>query len=144
MKVTIDIPWAQQVGECIEWTGAKNGSGYGYVSLGDQAYGVHRIIMALTVGSAPGGKRRYISEVDHLCRNPLCFNPAHLEIVTRRAHVRRRINTKLDPTKVREIRRLRSELRQTYAHIAKQFGVSSMTVRNVCLKTEHGGWTDVE
>jgi len=45
----------------------------------------HRAVCELVCGPAPVG-----SEVDHLCRNRACCNPAHLEVVTLRENRARR------------------------------------------------------
>lgn len=71
---------------CIEWTGGLNGSGYGQFYRGGRTsleqtgktY-AHRWSYEHHVGPIPKGM-----ELDHLCRNPKCVNPAHLEPVTRR------------------------------------------------------------
>lgn len=52
---------------CWIWTGGTNSSGYG----------PHRKIYLRFVGTIPDGL-----ELDHLCQNRRCVNPAHLEPVT--------------------------------------------------------------
>jgi hypothetical protein len=70
---------------CWEWTGMVNFGGYGYVQLADGTRRVaHRIVYELVVGLVPSGR-----QLDHLCRNRCCVNPAHLEPVTARENVRR-------------------------------------------------------
>lgn len=44
----------------------------------------HRAVYEALVGPIPPEL-----ELDHLCRNPACVNPAHLEPVTRKENVRR-------------------------------------------------------
>lgn len=68
---------------CWLYTGAKNNRGYGVVSTGSLPLGtnsvslVHRIVFE----DAHGGLVDAL-ELDHLCRNPPCCNPIHLEEVT--------------------------------------------------------------
>lgn len=45
---------------------------------------VHRVVYEALVGPIPDGM-----VIDHLCRQPSCVNPAHLEPVTRRENVLR-------------------------------------------------------
>lgn len=63
---------------CWEWTLSLNNHGYGIVSVGDgkQRY-AHRVAYVAANGPIPKGL-----ELDHLCRNPKCVNPDHLEAVT--------------------------------------------------------------
>lgn len=69
---------------CWEWTGAKNKK-YGKVKVGYQTKQAHRAVWEHFHGSVPSGL-----ELDHLCFNQICVNPAHLESVTRRENMRRR------------------------------------------------------
>ena len=70
---------------CWEWTGRLSEDGYGKVPVASGRYGsVHRLSYQLKWGSVPDGL-----EIDHVCRNRRCFNPDHLEAVTRRENVRR-------------------------------------------------------
>lgn len=71
-----------RTGGCWNWTAAKTKTGYGTMTLrfGDRDYKrvyVHRIAFVLGGGNLQQGMT-----IDHLCRNRLCVNPAHLEQVT--------------------------------------------------------------
>ena len=70
--------------------------------------------------------------MDHLCREPLCVNPDHLEPVTQRENLRRAERTKLSPEKAGEMRGVataRPEL--TQAQVGSLFGVAPSTVGEV-------------
>lgn len=67
-------------GDCWEWMGARNGTGYGNI----ESRGAHRVIYEALVGPIPKGL-----DLDHLCRNPPCVNPDHLEPVTRSTNLLR-------------------------------------------------------
>src|SRR5215467_12835292 len=65
---------------CWSWRGHKNSAGYGMFQVaGVGKVLVHRLAWELIHGPIPEGK-----ELDHLCRNRACPNPAHLELVTAR------------------------------------------------------------
>lgn len=63
---------------CWAWKGAHDRRGYGvaWVSPGQRRM-AHRVAYELTSGPVPAGL-----ELDHLCRNPGCVRPDHLEPVT--------------------------------------------------------------
>lgn len=75
--------------ECWLWGGAKTN---GYGSIGYQTEGggktkhisSHRAAYQLLIGPIPDNL-----DLDHLCRNPGCCNPKHLEPVTHRENVLR-------------------------------------------------------
>jgi len=73
--------------DCWTWHGGINGSGYGQFSLNAHFAGAHRLAYELTNGAIPHGM-----QIDHLCRNKLCVNPSHLEVVTSRINVLRSAN----------------------------------------------------
>lgn len=74
---------------CIIWRGEQSHDGYGtlMVSEGGEKTRVkaHRAAYYVTVGNLPDGLH-----LDHLCRNKLCINAAHLEPVTQIENARRR------------------------------------------------------
>jgi len=70
--------------ECWLWTMGKNSKGYGYVRLDGKTRQVHRVVYEALVGPIPKGMT-----LDHLCRNPACVNPAHLEPVSMRENLLR-------------------------------------------------------
>lgn len=79
------------IGPCAEWQGARtNGYGRFTIRFGrgrgghQQTFQAHRMAYELLVGPIPGGL-----VIDHLCRNPACVNPDHMEPVTIAENVRR-------------------------------------------------------
>lgn len=74
---------------CWLWTGAENGAGYGQMYTGwdgerrSRGY-AHRLAYEAFRGPIPEGM-----ELDHLCQNPGCVNPAHLQPVTQAENMRR-------------------------------------------------------
>lgn len=72
---------------CWEWTGHRTNLGYGKVAVTrDQLVFVHRAVYEILVEPIPDGL-----VIDHLCRNPSCCNPSHLEPVTYLENTRRGI-----------------------------------------------------
>lgn len=59
-------------------------NGYGRAWWDGRVVNVHRAAYEVLVGPIPEGH-----DLDHLCRNRACYNPAHLEPVTRPENVRR-------------------------------------------------------
>lgn len=75
-------------GGCWLWTAAKGKGGYGNFGVTPRktAY-AHRFAYELMVGAIPEGL-----QLDHLCRNKACVNPAHLEPVTCKENLERGVN----------------------------------------------------
>lgn len=71
-------------GGCWQWTAYTTPDGYGMFGNGVKVVGAHRWAYENAHGPVPVGL-----ELDHLCRNRSCVNPAHLEPVTRRENVLR-------------------------------------------------------
>jgi hypothetical protein len=69
---------------CWEWTGAHTKTGHGHINIAGRYRGVHVVMYEIKVGPVPDGM-----ELDHLCRNPPCCNPDHLEPVTHLVNVDR-------------------------------------------------------
>ncbi len=75
--------------ECWPWLAATSPNGYGVFSTSFRGWthstSAHRVSWVIANESrVPGG-----AELDHLCRNPLCVNPGHLEAVTHSTNIRR-------------------------------------------------------
>ncbi len=72
---------------CWLWTRAKTGAGYGAFSIGGRQHKAYRVIYTLLRGSIEPGLH-----MDHLCRNPACVNPDHLEPVTPKVNMLRGVS----------------------------------------------------
>jgi len=69
---------------CWYWMASRDRGGYGYAAWGGRMRQAHRVTFELLVGLIPEGL-----QIDHLCRNPPCVNPDHLEPVTPRENTMR-------------------------------------------------------
>lgn len=74
---------------CHLWTGPTSGNGrgggYGRMSLNGHTVATHLVVFTHYYGYIPGNR-----QVDHICNNRLCCNPAHLELVSHKENQKRR------------------------------------------------------
>jgi HNH endonuclease len=91
-KTAIEKPTLEQLlrrtvadGDCLLWTGAKDGKGYG--NVGRMASGSHKnwIVHRLVYELVHGPIHRRL-DVHHICERKDCVNPDHLEALTRIEH----------------------------------------------------------
>ena len=79
---------------CWQWIGAKNRKGYGFFFWkGKQRY-AHRVVWDMRHGEFPPDNLT----IDHLCGNPGCVNPEHLELVTIQENIRRAVHANRQKT----------------------------------------------
>jgi hypothetical protein len=138
--VNKDGPEHPEWGKCWTWVKADRGHGYGVLSVNDKEVAAHRFAYTLLVGPIPEGLW-----VLHHCDNPTCVNPAHLFLGTNQVNAQDRVSkrrsaigsrhgrSKLDPEKVRSIRRrlLLGGRENTIAVIARDFGVAPNAINNI-------------
>lgn len=72
---------------CWNWTGGRQPNGYAQFNFGGTGVLVHRYAYKELIGPLVDGLT-----IDHLCRNRICVNPAHLEQVTYRENIFRGSN----------------------------------------------------
>lgn len=63
--------------ECWPWKKTPHAHGYGTFCDGGRNLPAHRVSYELSKGPIPKGR-----VIDHKCRNPICVNPDHLQVVT--------------------------------------------------------------
>lgn len=133
---------------CWLWQGSKVAGGYGNLTYQQKQYRCHRL--ALHLHSPAPSLECYAC---HTCDVPSCCNPKHLywgspatNVVDRDGRGRRNgprgvshHKAKLDPDKVREIRRLAGSVKQR--DLAKMFGVRQGVIWNVIHRKF---WKEVE
>lgn len=75
---------------CWIWPGSKLPKGYGTIGIKGRTRYTHRVIFESAHGQIPTG-----TQIDHLCRQPSCCNPEHLEAVTPAENTRRGLSSTL-------------------------------------------------
>ena len=105
-------------GGCWEWNGVKNGAGYGMVWLNGKHHRVHRLMLSKKLNRPLEG-----TEITrHMCNNPACCNPEHLEVGTIQDNINDKVSagrqakgekngqSKLTDKQVEEIRDLNGKM----------------------------------
>jgi hypothetical protein len=115
---------------CWMWQLWTTHEGYGKLSITRDrkvtSKLAHRWMYERFKGPIPVGM-----QLDHLCCQPSCVNPDHLEVVTNAENSRRGSTTKLDWDKVREIRRCIAEEGATHKALAEHHGVCVATISHI-------------
>lgn len=68
---------AKQQTPCWTWIGGRTAAGYGRFIVKSHSTFAHRVVYEVVRGAIPEGMT-----LDHLCKNTLCVNPDHMEVVT--------------------------------------------------------------
>jgi hypothetical protein len=68
--------YVDKTATCWLWNGPRWSTGYGMFIYHQEHLSAHRFVYTLCRGPIPKGL-----VIDHLCRNPRCVNPSHLEAV---------------------------------------------------------------
>jgi hypothetical protein len=97
---------------------------YGVVKRDGKRIRAHRFYYQKFRGPIPDGMF-----IDHLCRNKLCVNPDHLEVVTPAQNVQRGPLAKLTMDDAREIRRIADQF--TRVELAKRYGVAAPIISDI-------------
>lgn len=118
---------------CWIWQLSRNAKGYGTVWHEGRCWLAHRLSFTLANGPIPSGL-----SLDHLCRNPPCVNPSHLEVVTHAENVRRGIRSKLTWHDVHDIRQTYAQGGITHKELATLHGVHFSTIGRI---TRRVVWT---
>jgi len=95
---------------------------------------LYRLLWIEKNGPVPDGY-----ELDHLCKEPLCYNPDHLEPVRHSVNMQRGRGAKIDQATAEKIRAETGTLRE----IASRYGLHHTTV--LAIRKSHAGrlqaWT---
>lgn len=118
--------------ECILWPYAVAPGGYGTLHINGVSRRVPGLVCAQRHGPAPSP----VHQVAHSCHTPSCFNYRHLRWTLPVENVadKQRAGTwgvKLTPALVAEIRQRVAAGTGTWRGLAKEYGVSNVTIGNI-------------
>lgn len=82
----------EKTSTCWYLAGRARSNGYTVIQINGVKMSGHRFAYAAFVADIPDR-----GEIDHLCRDRACVNPAHLELVTRSENLRRRDTSNTEP-----------------------------------------------
>ena len=91
--VDIERFWekVEQTDSCWNWKAAKGKGGYGRFRYEGRLGMAHKFAYELIHGTVPDGM-----EVDHVCHNTGCVNPAHLRLTTHKQNTENRQGADVD------------------------------------------------
>jgi hypothetical protein len=110
---------------CWVWLLNKTAGGYGLVQIGGKMQSAPRAYFRERYGEIPEG-----ADLDHLCVNPPCVRPDHLQAVTKAENNRRSRVAKLTYADVDEIRSLLAA-GMTHGAIGARYGVHRITISDI-------------
>lgn len=130
---------------CLEWQGAVDKDGYGFLEIAKKGYRAHRISYELHIGPIPNG-----FNVCHKCDNRRCINANHLFIGTQKDNMQdcskkgrlRDQKGALSTSAIlspEDILKIRADTR-THREIAKVYNISCASVS---LIKNYKQWTNV-
>lgn len=113
---------------CWVWLGSKHPKGYGQVWNRDKKVTTraHTLFYEKENGPVPAGY-----QLDHLCRNPPCVRPDHLEPVTGTENVRRGRVAKTTHRGAEDIRRLYATGEHTQSELGKMAGLQQAQISEI-------------
>lgn len=101
----------------------RKGNGrYALIRLDGVERYMHRAMYEQEIGPIPAGM-----QIDHLCRQTRCINPAHLEVVCPSENTRRGRSTKLTLEQARRAKHGRENARS----LASEFGVTEFLIYQI-------------
>lgn len=112
--------------ECWRWMRCLGRDGYGRAHLDRRQYLAHRLAYTFAVGDIPVGL-----ELDHLCRNKWCVNPAHLEPVTHAENVRRGTS----PATTRDRHAARTHCKRGHGFAENSYLYKGVRICRTCQRT---------
>ena len=81
----------QRSGDCLVWTGSRDGTGYGQLRINDKLVKAHRYVWAREHGPIPEGLY-----IDHTCWNKACISIDHLRLATHGENVQNQSRARKD------------------------------------------------
>ena len=113
---------------CWDWIGGKDSQGYGQT-----VYAYKKTKRAHVVSWELHNKQTVPKGfvVDHLCNNPGCCNPDHLEVKTQRENMYRASHVKLSAAEAYFIRTLYAACNFTMTAIAKAYNIHSSHISRI-------------
>lgn len=106
---------------CWIWQRSFNTYGHGQITIQGKCFLAHRVFYEKRYGPVS-------TELDlhHMCEQPDCMNPDHLQPLTPAAHARTRKSTKLSIEDCKEMYRIYHSEDTSYRLVGLRFGVSTM------------------
>ncbi len=120
--------WIVDVRGCWIWQGRLTDEGYprGWDRQRKTMRGAHQIMYEQERGPVPDG-----CELDHLCRETRCVNPAHLDAVPHKVNYLRSSRIRLTPDQITEIRRRYAQGGIRQADLGAEYGIGQSHVSQI-------------